>query len=572
MDAHKQQITQIVTSMSYADVPFFQRAYVWQDDLWERFLQDMRYLVKTNKPHFFGSIILKNTDKTSEDFIPIYTIVDGQQRLTTFLVFYKVLCLKLGQVLFDTLFRIASNHNIAVRHGRNDFDAFNLVVNTTKAECIANPKDSKVIAAFNYFMENIKADEFTSNDLNKILSLSEFVKITLTKDEDEQEIFDTINSLGVSLTTAELLKNYFFSRDTIKDYEEKWESVFEADDDSKKYWEQEIEAGKQKRAMIDIFFDAYFQLFIQDSKTYKISTDDKVEYSRLDSLAKSYQHFIANYCGGDKNVILSPLKDYATKFRETFEPSICEGSLTKEYGTERLNVIIFGLKTTTLIPYVLYCAKNCDTAELKKICKILECFIMRRMVTKETTKNYNRLFITLIANHVLTADDLLSKLNDADSNVFIPDDKQRCIGFNETRLYNLSAQGILYLIESYNRPKNEATQLLGFNGYSLEHLMPKKWRNKWEPCASEELSRERDLKLQTLGNLAIITQPLNSSIRDSDWKTKKNGRSESKPGLITCASGLYTMRDALQVDDWNEKSITDRADFLYKSAIAVWNI
>lgn len=46
-----------------------------------------------------------------------------------------------------------------------------------------------------------------------IMTNTQFVKIDLDEDEDEQQIFDTINSLGVNLTTAELLKNYFFSRE-----------------------------------------------------------------------------------------------------------------------------------------------------------------------------------------------------------------------------------------------------------------------------------------------------------------------------------------------------------------------
>lgn len=48
--------------------------------------------------------------------------------------------------------------------------------------------------------------------------------------------------------------------------------------------------------------------------------------------------------------------------------------------------------------------------------------------------------------------------------------------------------------------------------------------------------------LLTLGNLAIIPQALNASIRDSDWAAKKSGRGVSKPGLDACAKGLITLR------------------------------
>lgn len=44
-----------------------------------------------------------------------------------------------------------------------------------------------------------------------MVELMAFVMITVDDGEDEQQIFDTINLLGVRLTTVELLKNYFFS-------------------------------------------------------------------------------------------------------------------------------------------------------------------------------------------------------------------------------------------------------------------------------------------------------------------------------------------------------------------------
>lgn len=55
--------------------------------------------------------------------------------------------------------------------------------------------------------------------------LMSFVVITLDHGEDEQQIFDTINSLGVKLTTGELLKNYLFSQTGLSDYEEIWKLV-----------------------------------------------------------------------------------------------------------------------------------------------------------------------------------------------------------------------------------------------------------------------------------------------------------------------------------------------------------
>ena len=570
MDAHKALITDIFNNATLVEVPFFQRSYVWKEDLWSRLLEDMEYVVKTRKPHFLGSIILKmgRAPRPGEQFSSCRTIVDGQQRLTTFLIFLKVLCMKQGQtVMFDYQFRIMGQM-VALRHGRNDVDAFEKIMATEAPQELPNPDPgSRVIEVFNYFVKNMDEAKL---DIMAIMMNTQFVRIDLDVDEDEQQIFDTINSLGVNLTTSELLKNYFFSRETVSEYVSKWESVFEKDDEAKVYWNSEIETGRIKRALIDIFFDAYFQLFVQDKK-YNITNEDKISYARVDKLALSYQHFINTYCGGNKNIILGQMKDYAFCFMQTFRPDLCGMNTPAGCGIERLNVVVFGLKTSTLIPYVLYIAKNVfDEEERNRMYGVLESYIMRRMVVHASTKNYNNLFTSLILNSVLDADSLRTRLKSGnDVTTYIPDDDELRSGFEKSKLVNLQSRGVIYLIESRIRPENSSTALLGFNNYSLEHMMPKKWRNNWSPCESEEDEKKRDTLLMTLGNLAIIPQALNASIRDENWKIKKAGKG-NKLGLDICAAGLITVHNALQKEEWTEIDIKERSAWLCDHARTIW--
>lgn len=198
-------------------------------------------------------------------------------------------------------------------------------------------------------------------------------------------------------------------------------------------------------------------------------------YARTDRLSNSYQSFVDNYCGGSKQIILSSLREYAELFRKTFQPDICDTTIPSTFGIERLNVVIFGLKTTTLIPYVLYLAKNIsDTNALNQMYGILESYVMRRIVTHATSKNYNNLFLSLIANEILDADDLRTRLQAASgTNSYIPTDTELRDGFEHSKLMNLYSKGVHYLIESHIHPAQSAVVLHGFNNYSLEHLMPK---------------------------------------------------------------------------------------------------
>ena len=140
MKAGEVCINDIFNGARLIEVPFYQRAYVWKEEQWERFLTDMEYVSDTQRHYFLGSIILKNgeTPNMTDAFSSRKIIIDGQQRLTTLILFFKVLCLKVGcNGYFDHDFRF-SNGDIAMQHSRNDSAAFNLVTSQNTAGEIKN--------------------------------------------------------------------------------------------------------------------------------------------------------------------------------------------------------------------------------------------------------------------------------------------------------------------------------------------------------------------------------------------------------------------------------------------------
>lgn len=568
MEAGKATIAGIFNGSRLLEIPFYQRSYVWDAEQWDRFLADMAYVTAAKRPYFLGSIILKQVPtKTGDPISERRTVIDGQQRLTTLVLFFKAYCALTGsQRLFERDF-VLETDEIALLHGRYNCAAFEKV---TKAEGKDPLEDdgSNIVRAYNYFLENIDVEKI---DRAVIRSNVQFVCIDLTEGEDEQQIFDTINSLGVRLTTAELLKNYFFNRENEDAFKSAWEDVFEPTEEKKRYWEQEIVTGRLKRSLIDLFFDAFLQINVQD-RSYGVTTEDKLYYSRASNLFLSYKDFICRYCRGDKESLLDRMKPYARKFEESFNPELCNTDVSSAPGIERLNVVIFGLKTSTLIPYVLYIRQNVASAEEEsRMLALLESYVMRRMVVQATTKNYNRLFTSLILNEVLDAKTLLDFVKaDEEATTYMPSDDDVRAGFRSSKLYNLQAKGVLYLIESAIRSAKNGTQILGFDGYSLEHLMPKKWRNNWGSL-DDEASSERDRALLTLGNLAIITQSLNASIRDASWSIKLQGKG-GRGGLKDCAAGLATMNDVLEKESWSETEIDERAEWLADQALSVWPI
>lgn len=565
MDAGKRTINDIFNGNRILEIPFFQRAYVWGEEQWERLLEDMEHVSQANKPYFLGSVILKQQPTNTANRVgDKRTLIDGQQRLTTLSIFFKVLSLKTGDDYeFNRMFKLRDK--IAIQHNHNDIDAYETIMNLTELRDLS--ASDSVTTAYKFFKDNLNSDKL---DINNILAKILFVGIDLDENEDEQQIFDTINSLGVKLTTAELLKNYFFNRDEISTYNTYWKNVFEKDEETKNYWDSEIKNGK--RSFIDLFFYSYLQIKIQD-KTLAVKTEDKVEFIKVDQLFESYKSFIKTYLNDDKKSILSEIKDYALLFQENFDYEIVESELTSESGIERINAIIFGLETSTLIPYVLYVLKHVSSdTDRNQLFEFIETYVLRRIIVRANNKNYSQLYSErLIGNAILSKEDFMKYLDGQEEKAnYLPSDEELKKGFNEANLTNKQAAGVLYFIESKIRNRQlQSTQLLGIDKYSLEHLMPKKWENHWGRLSNPEEKLKRNRKLLTLGNLAIITQSLNASIKDKDWKTKLNGRGANM-GLTTYSAGLETMSQYLTLDTWNEETIENRAAVLYEKAKEIW--
>jgi hypothetical protein len=98
--------------------------------------------------------------------------------------------------------------------------------------------------------------------------------------------------------------------------------------------------------------------------------------------------------------------------------------------------------------------------------------------------------------------------------------------------------------------------------------MPKKWLKNW-PLTAEYDEAERDHYIKTIGNHTLLNSSLNTSISNSEWSTKLNGNSKGK-GLKQYAQGLVTINPILQLKEWNEEEILNRANWLSDKINKVW--
>lgn len=583
MQANKKSLTTFIGSNEYYEIPFFQRSYVWDKEQWERIIDDAIYASDTKRPLFLGAVIFKK--RINSDGLPDgFTIIDGQQRLTTLFIFFKVLSLFSGQTAwFNGTFK-KFNGTPVLRQSQNNIEDFEKIIALTSPEELPKHSlNSQINKAYAYFRERLR-DVFINKenknpngkriiDYDTIFMLLNFVVIELDQDDDEQQIFDTINSLGIKLTTGELLKNYLFSAGQVNDYNDIWKPVFEKDNETINFWNSQMVNGRNLKKTIDIFLFYFLQIKAQDRSLII----DKKKARRMDNLFVNLKEIIeVNHL--NKDIFALDISEYAKLFMECFrrdeENDVYD--VPSSFGLERISFIINNLDSNTMIPYVLYILNTVSSEdERNKIFGFLETYIIRRLIVDSNNNNYSDLFSeNLIGQGINSYESLREYILSKDSTVSLamPSDTAVRNGFHNTHFKsnNKRALSILYLLESLLQTPNHSTQLKTFDAYTLEHLMPKKWKRFW-PLPANMTEDDRDFNIQTFGNLAMITSGLNNTIRNYAWSTKLVGKN-NKPGLRDFAGGLATIQPYLELTEWNEKTITRRADDLADKAIAKWCI
>lgn len=559
MEAGKRLIGDIFNKARHLEIPFFQRSYVWTEENWVRFMEDMQATATSRRPYFLGSVIQKQRATSSDTPLgDVRVIVDGQQRLTTLLLFFRTHCDVTGNSkLFEETFRTYSK-SLTLKHNQADVEIFEAILEQRLTPDLrARHAASLVLQAHDHFEKH--RETLATFDPIALLQLVYFVGIDLGVDEDEQQIFDTINSLGVDLTTAELLKNELFGREDIALYEATWKRVFEGDQAVRQYWDRTVTAGRSHRKMVDLFLQSYLSM-----------QDDRKGDVRVERLFDGFKKYLKEPAQ-DRALVAHDLTECAALFAQNVRPQVEHEELVAGNALDRLCVVLFGLSTTTVFPYVLYVLRNvANPAERSRIFTLVENYLLRRLICRETTKNYNNIFTGLIKSGMDTRDKLAERLlNSDEAGVRFPTDEQVRRGFREAKLSNAQSKVVLYMIErSVRNDQRQSTALSGISHYSLEHLMPKKWRNNWG-SVSNERAAERDEALHKLGNLSLLSSTLNTSIRDADWQTKKAGTGRQH-GLDRYATGLETLVEDLALASWDVEEIGRRGERLAGQALDIW--
>jgi uncharacterized protein with ParB-like and HNH nuclease domain len=575
INATKEKLASFFQGSSQFVVPFFQRSYVWDEDnwntLWEHAISVLeRCEESAPSEHFIGTIITKQRPAQVIGQ-SIYDLIDGQQRLTTIALLLKAIgdasagqMLNLKGAISEHLrFRDARGTEftriVPSGYDKPYYDAIVL------GDGLKSPErgEHKVVRAYKFFRE--KLAEFPDERLNLlrliILDRIPVISMMLSVDDDEQEIFDTINALGVRLTTGELLKNHIFMEKGLQSrYDGLWREVYEGDEEQVEFWNAEKTAGRIIRTNMEVLLYCYLII--------KTGSDVKLE-----KLFKQYKEWLDPKSTEDKVAFLMELRQYAEIYY-SFPSGIDLNQIGFKDEEKRFFHVVENLMVTTIYPLVLYIYKNVVDRKLRDDMRtMLESYLVRRNVCRWTTKNYNVLFIQMMnkleeerkRSGVVGPEALAVLIREFDDPTNkMPADPEFDAGFRNEILSNQNAREILFLIALYQVSSDLAdVTRLSLGNYSVEHMMPTKWEANWlEGGMSDEHKAQRTRKLKTLGNLTLVTRRLNSKMQNAAWSDKKLH--------LKANSSLRMTVDYLDRAKWDEGCIEERAGQLVGIAKEIW--
>lgn len=537
-------------------IPVFQRDYAWTEEQCTKLFEDIVMAYKKDRPHFCGSFVYAPLG--SKKHIDSYIIIDGQQRFTTLYILIKALADSADDDRDkDALQRYLYNEDKFDRYGldeksklklkpvKTDNDQL-LLLMSGKIEQMDKSRRGIIYHNYMLFMQLIKSF-LEESSANSVLMINDGIEklicadIRLDTDDNAQEIFERINSTGIKLGLADLIRNYILMTDTDQErlYEEYWLTV------------QNLLPDK----LLDNFFIDYLNMksdgFVKESEAYKSFKQVYVE---------------GKY---DNEKMLQEILHYAKQYYV-----FCYGS--SDFGAE-VNKALAGLrklKQTTVYLFLFRVFDDYENGiinknELARVLKMLLSYSIRRLVCEIGSNTLRGLYKTLYGrvfeqkeNKNTYYDSLVSFFLQQTSKNTIPSDNEFVTALQEKNLYSKNAlcKYLLCAIE------NQGKETLDTENLSIEHIMPqnKNLSMSWQKMLGENWQSVHEKYLHTLGNLTLTGY--NSELGDKPFEKKKEKLEET----ITHIAVLYS--DVKDKSEWNSVNMEKRAKRLAEIILKLFPI
>ncbi|MGG1680194.1 DUF262 domain-containing protein [Neobacillus sp. NRS-1170] len=535
-------------------IPIYQRKYSWTIEQCKQLWNDIVRASndENNKGHFVGSIVYIEKSLYQISAVPQLLVIDGQQRMTTL----TLLLLALGKAIndsgqtFDITRRKIMNYYL-VNNDEEDELYYKLLLTQVDKETLIdliNEKEvpeeysQRVYENYQFFLDSIKKSGIDLNLLYRGISKLIVVDISLDRDHDNpQLIFESLNSTGLDLSQADLIRNFVLMKLEPKEQEILY----------KNYW------YPMEKGFGHINDPSLFDKFMRDYLTVKTG--------RIPNIRNVYSDF-KEYVLQQKEVSIEEILKDIYKYSKYFVNLMFQTDKDKEINQilEDVNT----LKVDVSYPFLLevyddYSNQKITKNEFTAILKLVESYVFRRAICGVPTNSLNKTFATLSkeVNKENYLESVQVVLSLKDSYKRFPNNEEFVRELTVKDVYNFRNRNyLLRKLENYNRK-----EIVDIESYTIEHIMPqnKNLSTEWRKDLGENWEEVQRIHIHTLGNLTLTRY--NSELSDKPFKAKRDMDGGFADSPLRLNKGLG------QLEVWNEQEIINRGKRLAEQAILVWS-
>ena len=540
-------------------IPVYQRAYSWEEEQWNAFLEDLVEQAEGENDYFYGNILLETIKKGKE-----YEIIDGQQRLTTLTIFmrslFNVLQIrsKNGEHInidFDEKQKIyfEVNGNRKLRPVDYDRGFYDTVIIENKKTSASSESQKRIIKAKNYFEK--KLEDISTESLLKIFEKIEDTEITsieLEGKKDSALMFELQNNRGKSLTNMERLKSFFMYQLYVHSKTE------------------EIESN------VTYISDLYKAIYLTINGL-KIFDEDSVLNYHCQAWLKGYPYRnideVKEYIKKSKNKVCD-IKDFVLMLKDSFD-AIIEYQNIKIDNAKKLKAL---KPPVWVYPFILRGYKLIEsekTNELNRLFKILEIMVYRDRISNTRADIHgriNQIMRQYDGNNTILRDNIESKFNEEyywSYNCM----KDKINGY---MYQNPVVNYTLWEYEKSIQNKGYKIDEVRITDESIEHISPQTPTDENETLESGyDVNRDNEYSepfvekyLNCIGNLMIISKSHNSSIGNKAFKEKL--KSYNSNPLLNQQAEIKDFLIDKKVE-WKKESIDKRKQVIVNFVLNNWN-
>ena len=541
-------------------IPVYQRNYDWAKAQCAQLFKDILTVGGDEdlSGHFIGSIVYVHDDVHSVAALQEFTIIDGQQRLTTLTLIYIAIYRHFVEAGEEReAQRIVKNY--LINEFVEDTEKLKLKPTDNNKAALAQMMDpqeavkisgySRLIENFRFFQSRIDASNVAT--VLKGLSKLIFVDIALDRQKDNpQRIFESLNSTGLELSQADLIRNYILMGLPRKEQEQ----VF------RKFWEP-IESNARN-------------LEVNESRVSDLIRDYlTLKQKDIPNKSAVYAKFKERFPTPNSPELMDALveiRDLSNVYARLLNPDLePDAEIARELGYIR--TLEINVSYPFLMPvYRDFRAEMISRDDFAAVLRLVQSYVWRRAILGLPTNALNKIFMGLYdrvepEEYRTSIQRALMQRGGAQR---FPRDPEVLAVLKEKDMYSVKGRTRTYFFDRLENHNNREIVDVTVPGITVEHIFPQNPDPEWRNTVNEDdYAAMGEQYLNTIGNLTLSGN--NGRLGNKTFSEKRD-MNESGGEQGYRFSRLWLNRDLQTLDHWNVAQVEARAECIAQRFLEVW--